>query len=151
MAKNRPYLWCHSQQNQNIFFIADSKTCRVFWGFEQLSRTIGWGAMQLVSQPKYPCFFLDFQVWYIRRLAANMLMDYLWKKTFCHVLKLVSLCFNASPCVSVSELIELNNVKSWVLHSFESSWIKKMFKGSMWFDVGHFMRNLHSLMICVWH
>jgi len=27
-------------QNQTIFFIADSKTCQVFWGFEQLSSTI---------------------------------------------------------------------------------------------------------------
>jgi len=25
----------------NFFFIADSKTCRVFWGFEQLSSAIG--------------------------------------------------------------------------------------------------------------
>jgi len=29
------------------FFIADSKTCKVFWGFKQLSSAIGRGAMDL--------------------------------------------------------------------------------------------------------
>jgi len=29
--------------------------------------------MQLISQPKYPWFFPDFQVLYIRRLATNVL------------------------------------------------------------------------------
>jgi len=31
-----------------IFFTADSKTYQVFWGFEQLSGAIGWGARLLV-------------------------------------------------------------------------------------------------------
>jgi len=35
-----------------IFFNADLKTCRIFWGFEQLSSTIGGGAMLLVRQLK---------------------------------------------------------------------------------------------------
>jgi len=64
MAKNLTYLWCHSQKNktqkQKFFFIADCKTCQVFWGFEQLCSAIRW-AMQLVRQPKYPRFFPDFQ------------------------------------------------------------------------------------------
>jgi len=54
--------------------IADLKTCRVLWEFEKLSSTIGWGAMQLVRQPKYAWFQPDFQVQYICRPAANMLM-----------------------------------------------------------------------------
>jgi len=54
-------------------FIADSKTCRVFWGFNQLSSAIGWGTMRLVGQLKYHWFCPDFQVRYIRRLAANVL------------------------------------------------------------------------------
>jgi len=62
MAKNLPHLLCHSEKirnlNQNFFYIADSKACRVFSGIEQLSNAISWGAMQLVSLPKYPCFFL---------------------------------------------------------------------------------------------
>jgi len=38
-------LWSHSQKIRNqkpnmFFFNADSKVCRVFWGFEQLSSTI---------------------------------------------------------------------------------------------------------------
>jgi len=44
MAKNLPHLWHHSQRaetKKQIFFIADSKTCRVFWGLEQLSNAIG--------------------------------------------------------------------------------------------------------------
>ena len=60
--------------NQKFFFIADIKICRVFWGFEQLSSAIYWGAMRLVSQPKYPWFFLDFQVQYICRPAVNVLV-----------------------------------------------------------------------------
>jgi len=38
------HLWCHSRkiQNQKLFlFIADTKTCWVFWVFEQLSSTYG--------------------------------------------------------------------------------------------------------------
>jgi len=38
------HLWRHSQKTRNpqpkIFFNADAKTCRIFWRFEQLSRTI---------------------------------------------------------------------------------------------------------------
>jgi len=51
MAKNLPHLWRHSKKKKTQtknFFIGDSKTCPVFWGFEQLSSTITWGAMQLV-------------------------------------------------------------------------------------------------------
>jgi len=47
LAKNLPHLWRHSlsQKNWNpspkkLFFIADSETCRVFWGFKQLSSAI---------------------------------------------------------------------------------------------------------------
>jgi len=60
-------------KTRNNFFIADSKTCQVFWGFVQFSSTISWGAMRLGSQPKYPWFFPDFQVQYIRRPAAKVL------------------------------------------------------------------------------
>jgi len=44
MAKKLPHLWHHSDKNPKPkhFFTADSKTCRVFWGFEQLSSTISW-------------------------------------------------------------------------------------------------------------
>jgi len=76
MAKILPYLWCHSQKNpkpKKIFHCWLEDLCRVFWGFEQLSGTIGWGAMRLVSQLKYPCFFLNFLVQYICRPAANVL------------------------------------------------------------------------------
>jgi len=31
--------------NQKFFFTAASKACQVFWGFEQLSSTIGSGVM----------------------------------------------------------------------------------------------------------
>jgi len=45
------HLWHHSHkseiQNQKFFFIANLKTRRVFWGFEQLSSTITWWVMQL--------------------------------------------------------------------------------------------------------
>jgi len=60
-------------QNAKFFIIADSKTCQVFWGFEQLSSAIDWGAMWLVNQLKYPSFFPDFQIRYIHRPAANVL------------------------------------------------------------------------------
>jgi len=50
MAKNLPYFWHYSQkkttQKQKNFF-----HCRfedLLWGYEQLSSTIRWGAMQLV-------------------------------------------------------------------------------------------------------
>jgi len=43
-------------KTKHFFFIVDSKTCWVFWGFEQLSSAIGWEAMRLLSQPKYPGF-----------------------------------------------------------------------------------------------
>jgi len=60
VVKNLPHLWRHSQKNgkpkPKIFFIAESKTYRVFRGFEQLSSTIGWGAMQLVRLLKYARF-----------------------------------------------------------------------------------------------
>jgi len=36
----------------NIFFIANQKTCQVFWGFEQLSSTIDWRVMELQSGAK---------------------------------------------------------------------------------------------------
>jgi len=26
-------------KTKNIFFVADTRTCRIFWGFEQLSST----------------------------------------------------------------------------------------------------------------
>ena len=64
IAKNLPYLWMMSltkkrnPKPKTFFFIADLKTCRVFWGFEKLSTAVGWGVMQLVSQPKYPWFSL---------------------------------------------------------------------------------------------
>ena len=77
MAKNLPYLWHHSQknetENQTFFFIAGVKTCQVFWGYEQLSGAIRWGAMRLLRQPKYACFFPDFHRRYIRRPATNVL------------------------------------------------------------------------------
>jgi len=37
---------------QNFIFIADSKTWRVFWGFEQLSSTIDWQTLELQSGAK---------------------------------------------------------------------------------------------------
>jgi len=36
-------------KNQKIFFVADSKTCHIFWGFEQLSGAISRGVMKLQS------------------------------------------------------------------------------------------------------
>jgi len=43
------YLWRHSQKistpNQKCFFIANYKTCQVFWEFEQLSSAFGSGVM----------------------------------------------------------------------------------------------------------
>jgi len=42
-------------KTKNLFFL-ESKTYRVFRGFEQLSSTIGWGAMQLVRLLKYARF-----------------------------------------------------------------------------------------------
>jgi len=45
------HLWYHSPksktQNPKSFFIADSNTCQVFWGFEQLFSAISRGAMDL--------------------------------------------------------------------------------------------------------
>ena len=61
VVKNLSYLWCHSQKtwNQNFFFIADLKTCRIFWGFEQLFSTINWQVMELQSGVK-----LVLNVWF---------------------------------------------------------------------------------------
>jgi len=75
-----------------FFFIVDLKTCQVFWGFEHFSSAIGWGAMRLVSQPKYPWFFPDFQVQYIRRPAANVLIK----------MKCIG---SASPLQSVNKIV----------------------------------------------
>ena len=53
MATNLLHLWRHSQKTWNpkptSFFIANSKTCRIFWGFEQLSGAIGGGVVELQS------------------------------------------------------------------------------------------------------
>jgi len=38
--------------NQHFFFSADSKTRRVFWGFEQLSSTIAWRVMELLRHAR---------------------------------------------------------------------------------------------------
>ena len=61
IAKNLPYLWRQSQKTRNPkpknFFHCRLKTYQVFWGFEQRSSAIDWGAMRLVSQLKYPKFF----------------------------------------------------------------------------------------------
>jgi len=52
-AKNLSHLWRHSQKTRNPnpknFLITDSKTCRVFWGFEQHSSTIDWQVVELVN------------------------------------------------------------------------------------------------------
>jgi len=45
-----------NSQNQKFCFIADSKTCQVFRGFEQLFSIICWGAMLLVRRLKYAWF-----------------------------------------------------------------------------------------------
>ena len=48
---NLSHLWSHSQKNWNLklpnFFNANNKTCRIFWGFEQLSSSIAWWVMEL--------------------------------------------------------------------------------------------------------
>jgi len=76
IAKNLPYLWRQSQKTRNPkpknFFHCRLKTYQVFWGFEQRSSAIDWGAMRLVSQLKYPKFFPDFQAQYINTPAVNV-------------------------------------------------------------------------------
>jgi len=54
MAKNLTYDVTHKKLKPKWKkkFIADSKTCRVFWGFEQLSSTIDWQVMELQSGAK---------------------------------------------------------------------------------------------------
>jgi len=50
-----PYEVTHEKpesQRQTFFFTVNSKTCRVFYGFEQPSCAINWGAMLLVRQLK---------------------------------------------------------------------------------------------------
>jgi len=49
--KNLPHLWCHSQKNetQQFFFIANLKTCHIFWGFEQVSSAVDGEVMELQS------------------------------------------------------------------------------------------------------
>jgi len=60
-------------QNQKIFFfIADSKTCQVFLGFEQLSSAIGQEVMPLLRHVKTAWFQADFKVRYIHTLVANI-------------------------------------------------------------------------------
>jgi len=58
---------------KTIFFPLRTQRLTKSWGFEQLSCAIGWGAMRLESQPKYPWFFSDFQGRYICRPVANVL------------------------------------------------------------------------------
>jgi len=53
-------LRCHSQKIQNpkpknFVFIADSKTCQVFWGFEQLSSA--YIARDIPAQTHANCWF----------------------------------------------------------------------------------------------
>jgi len=76
MAKNLPHLWHHSKKNETTKFFFSLQTQRLaesFWGFEQLSSTISYRAMWLVRQPKYACFWPNFQIRYIRMLAVNVL------------------------------------------------------------------------------
>jgi len=50
MAKNLAHLWRHTQNwKPQFFFIADSKTCQVFWGFEQLYSTEELPEIYLIS------------------------------------------------------------------------------------------------------
>ena len=67
--------WRHSQKIQNpeqkIFFIADQKTCQVFWGLEQLSSTTGWEVMSLLKYTAYAWCMPDFS-W--NCLAADVLL-----------------------------------------------------------------------------
>jgi len=51
MTKNLPHLLRYSQKKTKlkIFFITGTKTCCIFWGFEQLSSATGSGIMQLPS------------------------------------------------------------------------------------------------------
>jgi len=60
MAKNYlTYYVTHKKpKTKKNFFIADSKTCQVFRGFQQLFSTIDRGAMPLLRQVK----LLDFRL-----------------------------------------------------------------------------------------
>jgi len=42
----KTYLTYDVTHKKTFFFIADSKTCRLFWGFKQLSSTTAWWVMQ---------------------------------------------------------------------------------------------------------
>jgi len=70
-------LWHHSQKTWNpkpkIFhFIADMKTCQIFWRLELLSSAISW-VMPLLRHMAYAWFVPYFQVQYICRPAVNVL------------------------------------------------------------------------------
>jgi len=102
-------------KSKKLIFIADLKTCWVFQGFEQLSSTITWGAMQLLSQPKYPWFLPNFQVRYIHRSAVNVLT--LWELGYD-----IFVVWNG-PKTSSCQL-------PYQRHSSSANCTKELFKGS---------------------
>jgi len=85
------------QGNTSVFQLGPghSKSFRVFLGLEQLSSTIYWGAMGLVRQLKYACIFPDFQVRYVCRPAANVLVGLIAPQGF-HTIWAVCLCASHS-------------------------------------------------------
>jgi len=57
----------------------DSKTCRVFWGFEQLSSAISWGVMALPRNTAYAWFMPDFG-W--NHPEAKVFISFIFMPTF---------------------------------------------------------------------
>jgi len=47
----------HPKPKTEFFFIADSKTCRIFWGFEQLSQH-NWQRSYAISKTHENCLIL---------------------------------------------------------------------------------------------
>ena len=65
MAKSLPHLWRHPQKTRSPHLII-FKTCRVFWGFGKLSRTIDWQVMEMQSggNQRLNAWFQSTTYWY---------------------------------------------------------------------------------------
>ena len=111
MAKKITHLWCYSQnkkQNPKPKFLFHCKLVDLsnLRGFEQLFSTISWGAMWLVSQPKYPCFSPSFELCHRQSSTLNK-----HNKQSQHIWETV---VNTATCSPKTEPKVVKNLKNFI-------------------------------------
>ena len=115
-------------------------------GFEQLSSTISWGAMWLVSQPKYPCFSPSFELCHRQSSTLNK-----HNKQSQHIWETVVNTVTCSPKTEPKVMKNLKNFinsnpnpfkKKWLHPNLLKYWNRAWFKSKYMFICGHFHLHL---------